>query len=106
MNEPIWRELSVIDNCCGHLDIGNLAAVRAATSLAPTYLRELPKVRNFAAHKCENTRLQLDKIALARGQPSNANLATVMLATGNAGIPTVALQWMVEMEAALVAMCG
>lgn len=105
LNEPTWRKLDIVERCCTSLDVGNQGSIARAISYGSSFTSELPEVRNFAAHKCENTRLRLDRIAARRGYPSKADLSHVMLSPSSSGFGTVALEWLTEMERTMKAMC-
>lgn len=103
--QPTWRQLDVVQKCCQTLSIGNEQPIRLALGLGATFLRELHHVRNFAAHKCEETRIKVDRVAAGRGIFSKSDLPSIMLAPGQ-GAPTTTAQWLGEMETAMSLMCG
>lgn len=85
---------------------GNLTNIRRALGLSASFAVELTDARNFAAHRCEQTRKDLDSRALARGQPNLADLSAVMLALGRNGHGTVTAEWLTEIETSMTILCA
>ncbi len=106
LHEPAWRDISVIERCCREMSIQNVSSVQRAVSLSPSFLRELHSVRNFAAHKCEDTRVKIEKVARGRGHYALCDLAEVMLLPASASRGgSVTRQWLVEIDTVMVEMC-
>lgn len=107
MHEPRWREFSEVVRCCNGMAVPNAAALSRASGLAVSFLRELHKVRNFAAHKCEDTRVSMESVARGRGHFRKCDLAEVMLLPSTTSASaSVTRQWLVEMDALMLEMCS
>lgn len=98
LNEPLWRDLGILTRCCTFLGLANVASVHLAASYSPLFVRELPKVRNYAAHRCKETADELKGILLNYGIAQRPQLSVVMQARGPTGSPTLASEWLAEID--------
>ena len=65
--EPAWHDPAVILRLCAALGLSNGATVSQALSLGATAMRDLPPVRNYFAHKNEDTAERVRRIGRTHG---------------------------------------
>jgi hypothetical protein len=100
LHEPKWRELTVILNCCTYLALPNTGSVTNTIKLAFSFHRELNPIRNFVAHRCEETSRDLKSLAVRLGTGPHPSLVSTMRTTTPTGAPTVLSEWLGEMDLA------
>lgn len=106
MDEPTWRDLLILKDCCQTLNTGALHAVNLAIGLPGSFRRGLHHARNFAAHKGEDTQRKLHSVSRQRGLVPRNGLSHLMMAPASSGFGTVALEWIAEIEDSISIMAG
>lgn len=101
--EPNWRDISVVYDCCISLGVVNVASVKSALRLLPSFQRDLKCARNFAAHRNAGTASELRRLGIRVGA-GGVSLVSVLRAPGRSPTPTIAAQWLDEIERVAIAM--
>lgn len=66
-NEPVWHEPRTLLKLFRAAGASNLTQVQAALSVSPLVFKELPTIRNFFAHRCEETAKNATNLARRLG---------------------------------------
>lgn len=79
-DEPNWFDPNVLLKCLDSAGASNFLDVGAALSFQGHVLKDLPTIRNFYAHRAENTARKVKTIAVALGVPADRHPTEVCLA--------------------------
>jgi len=105
-DEPPWHSRGEFLRTITLANFTNIAQITAALSLPSTAIDHLPTVRNFYAHRNEDTVFKVRRLALRYALP-RFNHPTDFLRTRIPGRPaTVFEEWLAELEAVISAMCA
>jgi len=94
-DEPAWQDRNVLLRIVRALGLSNEPSISAAISASVTTLANLPTIRNFYAHRCEDTALKTAAVQLGYGFASSIH-PTQFLASRLAARPYTILRHLVD----------
>lgn len=106
LDEPVWREKRCLASLSAGLQLSNDADIVSGLSYPTTFFNQAFIVRNFFAHRTENTAARVRDLAkreysLTIGQP----IQLVNSRFGGRSL-TLAQEWLYDLEAIARAMCN
>jgi hypothetical protein len=104
--EPPWHEKRVLPALARGCGATNLAQIQAGLSIPATVFDFLHTVRNFYAHRCEETAKRLHRVARSLGVSPARTATRVVLAIPPGNSNTVLEDWIAEIAEATTILCS
>lgn len=106
-DEPAWHDTRLFLSLLGSIGVSNLAQIHAAFSCGSTFFDHLPTVRNFYAHRCDETFRKATRVGVKLGvtvvptlRPTEIMCAQMPKRPGN-----VITDWLDEMANVVDLLC-
>lgn len=96
-NEPAWLDPNVLITLLHDVGASNSGDVAAALSFQGRVLRDLPTIRNFYAHRAENTATKSRRLMVTYGLSSTNHPTEFCLAYESGRSQSVLLNWIDEL---------
>lgn len=103
--EPPWHEKRVLMALAKACDASHRSQVQAAMSVRATAFDFVHTVRNFYAHRSEETAAKLPRIARAFGVLPSRRASEIALAIPPKGSATILLDWIAEVRLVTELLC-
>lgn len=104
-DEPSWHDTAVFLRTCRELRCSHLANVEAALSVQTSVFQHLPTVRNFYAHRNDETSRRALSVGLAYVIANKATPTRMLLAAAARRPQSLILDWLDDMRAVIELMC-
>lgn len=104
-DEPTWRKPRVLMQLLAGAGASNLLQVRTAFSVPSTVFAQLPRARNFYAHRSKDTASDLQIVARAVRVPSRRSASDILCDIAPARPQTVIQDWLDEMTYVVSELC-
>lgn len=104
-NEPIWHEPKTLVKLFQAAGASNLTQVQAALSVSPKVFKELPAIRNFFAHRCEETAKNAASLARRLGVGVGLRPCEIMCAQLPGRPQGVLADWIDDIRNAIEVAC-
>ncbi len=108
IDEPPWHNKRVVLPLFANVGASNLAQIQAAFSIPATFMDYLPAVRNFYAHRCDETYAKAAGVAVKLGLSTIPRLrpTEIMCSAMPTRPQNVITDWLDEMTAVVSHMCA
>jgi hypothetical protein len=73
-DEPAWHNVGNFLKLLRYVGVSNLARVQAGLSYSPTFMNHLPTIRNFYAHRCDDTFRRAGNVGIRLGLSATPTL--------------------------------
>jgi hypothetical protein len=97
-DEPTWHDPNVLMNVCKNMQCSAQANIQAAFSLGQSVFLHLPVVRNFFAHRSDETNRAAKNIAPQYTLSTYLAPAEMILASRPSASVPVIIEWLDEMK--------
>jgi hypothetical protein len=104
-DEPTWHDPNVLMTVCKSLGCSIQSELEAAFSLRQTVFKNLPVLRNFFAHRNEETSRAARNIGPQYTLPTSLPPAELLLAVSPGGYASLILTWLDEMRITAEIIC-
>jgi len=107
-DEPAWHNISGYLKLCTSVGISNLPQIYAALSYPTTFFELLTPVRNFYAHRCNETVRKAGKVGVKLGLAATPNLraSQIMCSKLPRRPQNVITDWLDDIEAVIDLFCS
>lgn len=106
-DEPAWHDTRKYLTLLNTVGISNLAQVRAAFSYRTTFFYHLPTIRNFYAHRCDDTFRKAGNVGIRLGLAATPDLhaTEIMCSRLPASPQNVATEWLDDITNIIELLC-
>jgi hypothetical protein len=104
--EPTWHDPTTLSQLSRQLALSIDAQVQGALSLPTRVFQHLPTVRNFYAHRNEDTSERLARVARALGLRPRSRATELMLSFAPARPQNVLADWIDEVRVVAETLCA
>ena len=104
-DEPGWHDTSLLLNVCSEMGCSNLPTVRSALSTGATVFADLPKVRNFFAHRNDETKSQARDVSLRYALPRLPHPTLILSSTPSGRPQPLIADWIDDVSVTMELMC-
>lgn len=104
-DEPIWREPNTLLKLIQALGASNLAQVQAGFAYQTSVFKELPRIRNFFAHRNEDTNAKTVSVARTVGVSTKLRPSEIMCSYGPGRPQNVICDWLDDMRHVVNLVC-
>jgi hypothetical protein len=73
-DEPAWHNVSDFLRLLRYVGVSNLGSVQAGLSYSPAFMKHLPAIRNFYAHRCDDTFRRAGNVGIRLGLSATPTL--------------------------------
>lgn len=105
-DEPTWHDPNVVLKLLGSLKASNLGNVQGAFGYQTRVFRDLPTVRNFYAHRNEETARKVGTLARRFGQSSRRRPTELMCTRLGNRPQTILADWLDDIRNVVVLVCS
>lgn len=104
-DEPGWHDTSLLLNVCTEMGCSNLLTVSGALSTGAAVFSDLPKVRNFFAHRNEETKSQARDVSLRYALPRFPHPTLILSSTPNGRPQPLIADWIDDVSTTMELIC-
>jgi hypothetical protein len=107
-DEPSWHDAGILVDLLNKLKVSNLSQVRAAFSTSSGFIAELAVLRNFYAHRCDETSRKAARVGVRLGLTATPRLraSEIMCSRLPARPQNVITDWLDDMKNVIDVLCS